>query len=446
MKFRALLRKDFRMLRRSPSLTLLLVLYPIIVAVLMGLAIGRPQTKPTIVISNQVPKNERVVQLGGSRFDLDKLTGALYENVDAKTVDTTNEAIAAVRRGDAVAAIVIPPDIVEQLTSGTAQGAIKVYYDSSNAVRKAAVETTINGVLAGINRELTKTFRDQTLEILHAMVKGGKFSGLGQGGEVLGFSKGKPLLDRLVQYAPAADRADVRKLATTMELSTVGVGFADTLLKRIGEPIKLDRVPIGTISSIPALAVAVAACVSMMFVALLLGAGTLALEQEDRMLSRLLRGLLSRTTVVLEKTTLSAICASLVGILMLSGFSIFLNIQWDRAYIWIPAVIAGAFGLSAAGVAIGALMRDVRAASLVAFMVGLPLAAAALVPSDAVGSVLGAVIDGVSALFPFKPAFDLLSAGLTPGGEPLLPTLHLAALIAAYAAIAVAAVRRYQYA
>jgi hypothetical protein len=40
----------------------------------------------------------------------------------------------------------------------------------------------------------------------------------------------------------------------------------------------------------------------------------------------------------------------------------------------------------------------------------------------------------------------LLSAGLTPGGEPLGPTLHLAALIAVYAAIAVAAVRRYQYA
>lgn len=445
MKFRALLRKDFRMLRRSPSLTILLVLYPIIVAVLMGLAIGRPQTKPTIVISNQVPKEERVVKLGGSNFNLDELTGALYTNVDARTVDTTNEAIAAVRRGDAVAAIVIPPDIVDQLTSGTSQGEIKVYYDSSNAVRKAAVETTINGVLAGINRELTSTFRDQTLEILNALVKGGKFDGLGQGGSILGFADGKDLLDRIVSSAPPEDRADVRRLATTMELSQVGIGFADTLLKRIGEPIKLDREPIGTISSIPALAVAVAACVSMMFVALLLGAGTLALEQEDRMLSRLLRGLLSRTTVVVEKTTLSAICASLVGLLMLAGFSIFLNIQWDRAFIWIPAVVAGAFGLSAAGVAIGALMRDVRAASLVAFMVGLPLAAAALVPSDAVGSVLGAAIDGVSALFPFKPAFDLLSAGLTPGGEPLLPLLHLVVLSAAYAAIAVTAMRRYQY-
>ena len=131
---------------------------------------------------------------------------------------------------------------------------------------------------------------------------------------------------------------------------------------------------------------------------------------------------------------------------MLVGFSVFLDIRWDRAYLWVPAVVLGAFGLGTAGVAIGASLRDVRAASLVAFMLGLPLAAAALVPSDAVGSVLGALIVGVSAIFPFKPAFDLISAGLTPGGDPLLPLIHLVAVSAAYAAIAVAMIRRYQYA
>lgn len=445
MKFRALLKKDFRMLGRSPALTALLVIYPVIVAVLMGLAIGRPQTKPTIAISNQVPVDQRVVNLGGSSFDLGKLTGSLDQNVQAKNVATTAEALAAVKSGDAVAAVVIPPDIVEQLASGTAQGAIKVYYDSSNAVRRAYVETTINGVLAGINRELTKTFRDQTLTILHALVKGGKFEALGGDGQILGLAEGEKLLDRLVAYAPAADKADVKRLATTTQLSQVGIGFADGLLKRIGEPIRIEREPIGTLSTIPSLAVAVAATVSMMFVALLLGSGMLALEQEDQMLSRLLRGLLSRATVVVEKCTLAAICAALVGLLMLAGFSLFLDIRWDRAYVWIPAVFLGALGLASAGVAIGASLRDVRAASLVAFMIGLPLAAAALVPSDAVGAVLGALITGVSAIFPFKPAFDLLGAGLTPGGDPWLPLAHLLIVTAAYMGLAMLAIRRYQY-
>jgi ABC-2 type transport system permease protein len=445
MKFRALLRKDLRTLRRSPALTILLMAYPVVVAVLMGLAIGRPQAKPSIVIVDQVPKEERVVHLGGSSFDLDKLIGALYKNVDAKTVDTPKEGIAAVRSGDAVAAVVIPEDIVTQLTSGTAQGAIKVYYDTSNAVRKSAVETTINGVLAQTNRELTATFRDQTLEILHALVKGGKFSGLGSSTDVLGLKDGKALLDRLVATAPPEDRADVRRLAATTQLSQVGIGFADDLLKRIGEPIRLEREPIGVISSIPSLAVAVAATISMMFVALLLGSGTLALEQEDRMLSRLLRGLLSRWTLVAEKCTLAALCAAIVGLLMLFGFSIFLDIRWERAWIWIPSIFLAGFGLASAGVAIGASLRDVRAASLVAFMVGLPLAAAALVPTDAVGPIVGGVITAISALFPFKPAFDLLTAGLTPGGDAWLPLAHLVAITALYMSIAAYAIRRYHY-
>lgn len=446
MKFRALLRKDFRTLRRSPSLTIMLMAYPVVVAVLMGLAIGRPQTQPQIVIVNEVPKSERVVKLGGSSFDLDKLVGALYENVDARTVTTTKEAVGAVRSGDAVAAVVIPADIVEQLTGGTAQGAIKAYYDSSNAVRKSYVETTINGVLASTNRQLTATFRDQTLEILHALVKGGKFDGLGGKSEILGLADGQKLLNRLAAYAPAEDRADVRRLAQTTQLSQIGIAFADDLLKRIGEPIRIERQPIGVLSSIPSLAVSVAATISMMFVALLLGSGTLALEQEDRMLSRLLRGLLSRWTIVAEKCTLAAICAAAVGLMMLLGFSLFLDIRWDRAWIWIPAILLSSFGLAAAGVAIGASLRDVRAASLVAFMIGLPLAAAALVPADAVGSVLGAVIVGVSALFPFKPAFDLLTAGLTPGGDVLLPLAHLFAVTAVYMSIAAYAIRRYHYA
>ena len=56
------------------------------------------------------------------------------------------------------------------------------------------------------------------------------------------------------------------------------------------------------------------------------------------------------------------------------------------------------------GVAIGALAREVQAASLLAFALSLPVAFLALVPSGAVDERLYSVINGVSALFPFKPA------------------------------------------
>ena len=68
------------------------------------------------------------------------------------------------------------------------------------------------------------------------------------------------------------------------------------------------------------------------------------------------------------------------------------------------------------GLAIGTLTREVRAASLLAFMLALPLAFLALVPSGAVAPALYDVIRAVSAVFPFKPTLDALDAALNDAG------------------------------
>lgn len=445
MSIRALLAKDFRLLRRTPSIVLLLAVYPALVAVLMGLAVGRPPAKPQVVIVNQVPANESKLKIGGKRFDLNKLIKAFYENVDGKPMKTKAEALEAVRAGDAVAAIVIPRTIIDELESGTAQGNIEAYFDASNAVRRAYIETTVKGILVDTNRELTKRFRDTTLRYLKILVNGGEFTGGGRNGSILGLKEGERLLPELLPYVPAEKRAEVMKLAQTMTIAKIGVGYSDSLLNRVGEPIKLDKRPLGVPSNVPSLAIAVAVSVSLMFVALLLGAGMLAFEQEDQMLSRLLRGLVSRKSVVTEKSLLAAICATIVGALMVIGFALFVDIRFDRIWAWLPAIGAGALALSVAGVAIGATSRDVRAASLISFMVGLPLAAAALIPKGSVGPALFDSIQVVSAMFPFKPSFELIGAGLTPGRDALTPLLHLVALVLIYGAIASRAIRRYQY-
>jgi ABC-2 type transport system permease protein len=96
------------------------------------------------------------------------------------------------------------------------------------------------------------------------------------------------------------------------------------------------------------------------------------------------------------------------------------------------------------GVAIGALARDVRAASLLAFMVTLPIAALALIPPGAVSHGLYDVIRAVSALFPFRSALQAVDGALNdtdPGvWEPLA---HLAALVAGYGILARVALRRF---
>ena len=55
--------------------------------------------------------------------------------------------------------------------------------------------------------------------------------------------------------------------------------------------------------------VEVAVVLSLMVVTLLLAAGMLALEREEHAFGRLVRGLVSRTTLLVEKIGLAALCA-----------------------------------------------------------------------------------------------------------------------------------------
>jgi ABC-2 type transport system permease protein len=189
--------------------------------------------------------------------------------------------------------------------------------------------------------------------------------------------------------------------------------------------------------------VALAVAVSLMFITLLLAAGTLALEREENAFSRLVRGLVSRTGLLAEKAGLAAACSVLVCLVMMAGLGLFVELDWDRFPLWLAALVVGALAFAALGLAIGGLTRDVRAASLLAFMLCLPLAFLALVPSGAVAPGLYDVIRAVSAAFPFKPALDALDAALNDAGELGGPLLHLAALTLVFGGLGRLALERF---
>jgi ABC-2 type transport system permease protein len=96
------------------------------------------------------------------------------------------------------------------------------------------------------------------------------------------------------------------------------------------------------------------------------------------------------------------------------------------------------------GVAIGGVTREVRAASLMAFGLSLPIAFLALVPSGSVSKGVYDLIRVISAAFPFKPTLDAMDHALAGSGtDMLLPLLHLAILAAAFTAIGRLALRRF---
>ena len=107
--------KDLRILRRSPLLVGLLVVYPVVIAVLIGLALSRAPDKPKVAFFNQVPPSASTFRLGGQEIDASKYANELFESVDPIEVHSRQEALDKVKSGEALAALIVPPDIVEKL-------------------------------------------------------------------------------------------------------------------------------------------------------------------------------------------------------------------------------------------------------------------------------------------------------------------------------------------
>jgi ABC-type multidrug transport system permease subunit len=443
---RWLLLKDVRILRRSPLLVGLLVVYPIVIAVLIGFALSRGPDKPEVAFFNGLAGEPAVVELGGERIDLTEEGSRLFEEIEPVRVDSREEAIEKVRDGDVLGALVIPEDLASNLQSTLEPGTVEVFYNAEDPAKKDFVENTIEAQVQQANAALTKRIAEEALDLLDLISEGGEYSFLGQDFEVLGLARAETILrearEELPPGSPARQQLD--EVIDFGELARENLAFSDDVLAVVGEPIRVRaRALDGGSTSLNAFAVALAAAVSLMFITLLLAAGMLAIEREENAFARLVRGLVSRTGLLVEKAGLSAICSTLVCLLMLAGLGLFVELDWGRFPLWVLALIAGALAFAALGLAIGALAREVRAASLLAFMLSLPLAFLALVPSGAVAPALYDLIRAISAAFPFKPTLDALDAALNDAGGLTGPLLHLAALIVAFGALSRLALRRF---
>jgi ABC-2 type transport system permease protein len=155
------------------------------------------------------------------------------------------------------------------------------------------------------------------------------------------------------------------------------------------------------------------------------------------------RGLVSRESLLAEKGLLAAGCSFVVALAMLAGVGGFVSLDWGRSGLWLLALAFGAIAFGSLGVAIGALAREVRAASLLAFLLSLPLAFLALVPGGSVSGGFYDAIGAVSFVFPFKASLQALDAAVNGAAPGIGGSLaHLAVLTLLFGALARAGLRR----
>jgi ABC-2 type transport system permease protein len=448
---RWLLIKDLQILRRSPLLVGLLIVYPIAIALMIGFALSSPPGKPKVAFYTGVPPGKGQIHFGNQEINISNYAKQLFQSVQPIKVQSKAAAIAKVRDGQALAALIVPADIPQQIqslvTTGVGTPTVQLVLNSKDPIERQFVNQAIASRLNQVETAVSKQVLRVAISDLQQVLNGGSIQFLGQNFHLLGLRDSKTILDDTISSLPprSAIAVALKQVSGFANLAIQGLGFASPVLGSIGTPLTIDQTQLaGKTTPTDTFAVSIAVVVSLMFVTLLLAAGMLAMERTEHAYSRLVRGLVSPSGLLSEKVLLAAGCAAAVTLVMAAAVSLFVHLEWSRFELWVLALALGGLAFGALGVAIGGVAREVSAASLMALLVSLPVAFIALVPASAVSGGLKTVLDVISFVFPFKPALEAVGnafSGTSPGIG--LPLLHLLALTVAFAAIGRIALRRF---
>ena len=143
---RWLLVKDLQIMRRSPLLLALLVIYPVVIAVLIGFALSRGPDKPRVAFVNLVPAEQVGARARRARRSTCRTTRTRSSRASTRSGSTARtaspeeceeEALDKVRDGDVLAALVIPEDVTQRLQALQSLQAVepptvKVYFNAED--------------------------------------------------------------------------------------------------------------------------------------------------------------------------------------------------------------------------------------------------------------------------------------------------------------------------
>ncbi|MGB9185455.1 MAG: ABC transporter permease [Solirubrobacteraceae bacterium] len=441
---RWLLVKDLQILRRSPLLVGLLIVYPVVIALMIGFALSSPPGKPKVAFYNQVAPGQGKISLGSQHIDVAHYASQLLASVDPIRVNSRAAAVAKVRSGQALAAVIIPSDLPRQIqglvTQGVGSPSVELILNTKDPIERQLVDQAITTRINQVEQSVSKQVLRVAISDLQQVLRGGNVQILGRTVPLLGLRNSRTIVQGTVAALPArsALRPALNQVVGFADLAIEGLGFASPVLGSIGTPLTVTQTQLaGRTTPSDAYAVAIAVIVSLMFVTVLLAAGLLALERSENTYDRLVRGLVSPGRLLIEKVLLAAGCATLVTLVMAAFVSAFVPLEWSRFELWVIALALGGIAFGALGVTIGGAAREVSAASLLAFLVSLPVAFVALIPANAVSGGLGSVLDVIAFVFPFKAALQAISNAFSATAPGIAwPLAHLALLAVLFAGLA----------
>ncbi len=399
------LRKDLRVLLRSPLLLGALVAYPIVIAVLVGLVAGYASAKPRVAFVDE-DNLPRVVSVAGHRFHLQTVIDDVARQVTLVRLDPA-EAARELADGKVVATITVPPGFLGDLETTVVTP--KLILQTGSGGLAPRVTQQMQSLVYQLNLKLQAGYITANLEFVQLLLHGGKGHFLGRSFDVLGLARTQQELATM----PSTER--VAAIEHFVQQARVGLAQTGSALRATANPIALKQAPRrGRTWLLSAQVQSYGIAVTVTFLALLLAAGATAAERDEGTIGRLRRGLVSFGELVWAKVALAGVVGLVLGFALVVVFGVVVEAggvtggePWSRLPLLLAGVLLAAGAVGAAGALLGALAREARTASLLAVLIVLPVVFLGLVPRGAVP-----VAYWISLFLPFAHAVRLFGAAL----------------------------------
>lgn len=435
-----LARKDVRMLARTRGLLAMLVVYPLIIAALVG-GVLLQQGPPKIAFVNEDLSGD-VVRIGDSEFSVSEYVHRA-ENNGVTIIDSTRESAEhALDEGQVAGVLVIPQGTVAKLQTQLS-GANLTFIVGDNPLG-SVVSQRMRGVIYNINMKISDALIETNREYLDKLVTGGEVTVEGRDFDLYGLA---PIEDDLRDARDELERSGadedlVDRIDRAIEFASdagSAIGLADNALEAAATPVRLEvERTEGKSPLLTAQAMSFALAVAIAFVCVVLVGASLAAEKDEAVLGRLLRGLAHPWQVLVGKLLLGALLAITFSSGLFVAFGILEPQAWTRLPLLLAAVTLASLACSSIGALIAVLVRDARTATLASILLILPLVPLALVGTTG-------PISWLSNAMPVAPSRELFNVVLftsDPWGAIRTPALQLLGCAVVAGGIASAKLRR----
>jgi hypothetical protein len=218
-------------LRRSPLLLGVLVAYPLVIALLIGLTAAYANAKPRVAVVGleQVPHH---VAVAGQTFDIDALIHQVAKNVELVRM-SEDDATQQLASGRVAAVITIPEGFIDELKGLVASPHLTLATGTGGITPR--VRQQMQALVYNLNLHLQKAFIEADIKYVDLLLHGGKGVVLGHSFSIIGLDGTARLLRGL---PPSPEKAQIADFVHDARLA---LALTDNAIRATAAPIILDE-------------------------------------------------------------------------------------------------------------------------------------------------------------------------------------------------------------